>query len=49
MIGYLHEAIRPLVLIIPKVSVYIKTSKDKDGDKDKNKLLSFRKNDKTLL
>ena len=49
MIGYLHEAIRLLVLIIPKVSVYIKASKVKDEDKDKNKLLSFRKNDKTLL
>ena len=49
MIGYLHEAIRPLVLIIPKMSVYIKTFKDKDEDKDKNKLLSFRINDKTLL
>ena len=29
MIGYLDEVIRPLVLILPKMSGYVKTFKDK--------------------
>ena len=42
LIGYLDKAIRPLVLIIPKMSRYVKTFKVTDGDKDKNnKLMSF--------
>ena len=36
LIGYLDKAIRPLVLIMPKMSGYIKIFKVKDGDKDKN-------------
>ena len=41
-IGYLDKAIRPLVLIIPKMSGYAKKFKVKEGDKDKdNKLISF--------
>ena len=41
LIGYLGKAIRPLVLIIPKMSGYIKTFKVKDGDKDKNNKLVY--------
>ena len=42
-IGYLDKAIRPLVLIMPKMSG------DKEGDKDKsNKLMSFRIDDEKL-
>ena len=42
LIGYLDKAIRPLVLMLPKVSGYVKTFKVKDGHKDKNnKLMSF--------
>ena len=44
------KSIRPLVLIIPKMSRYCKTFKVKEGDKDKsNKLISFRINDEKLL
>ena len=40
LIGYLDEVIRPLVLILPKTSAYVKTFKDKGGDKNKtNKLM----------
>ena len=50
MIGYSNKAIRPLVLIMPKLSGYVMTSKVKDGDKDKNnKLMSFFIDDKKLL
>ena len=50
MIGYIDKVIRPLVLIIPKTSGYVKTFNVKDGDKDKiNKLMSFRIDDKKLL
>ena len=46
MIGYLGKIIRPLVLILPKMSRYVKTLKVKDGDKDKNnELISFYIND----
>ena len=42
MIGYLDKAIRPFVLLMPKMSRYIKTFKVKDGDKYKNNnLISF--------
>ena len=51
MIRYLDE-IRPLVLMSPERSSYVKIIKDKDGDKDNNKnniLMSFRiDNDKLL-
>ena len=39
LIGYLDNDIRPLVLIMPKVSVYVKTFKVEDKV---NKLISFR-------
>ena len=35
LIGFSDKAIRPLVLIMPKVSGYVKTFKAKDGNKDK--------------
>ena len=35
--GYLDEVIRPLVLILPKMSGYVKTFKDQGDDKDNNK------------
>ena len=31
LIGYLHDVIRPLVLILPKMSRYVKTFKDKNS------------------
>ena len=41
---------RPLVLIMPKMSGYVKIFKVKEGDKDKNnKLMSFRVDDEKLL
>ena len=51
LIGYLNDVIRPLVLILPKTSGYVKTFKDKVGDKDKNndKLMPFRRDDDKLL
>ena len=36
LIGYSDKAIRPLVLVTPKMSGYFKTFKVKDGDKYKN-------------
>ena len=43
------KAIRPLVLIMPKMSWYVKTFKVKAGDKDKNnKLMSFRVDDEII-
>ena len=50
MIEYLHKVIRPLVLILPKMSGYVKTFKVKDEDKDKNnKLMCFHIDDNKLL
>ena len=50
LIGYSEKAIRPLVLIMPKISRYVKTFKVKDGDKNKiNKLMSLRIDDEKLL
>ena len=50
IIGYLDKVIRPIVLILPKISGYVKIFKVKDGDKDKNnKLMSFRVNDENLF
>ena len=34
-IGYLDKAINPLVLILPKMSGYVKILKVKEGDKNK--------------
>ena len=42
----LDKAIRPLVLIMSKMSGYVKTSKVKEG---KNNLMSFRLDDEKLL
>ena len=40
LIGYLNKAIRPLILIIPNMSGYVKTFKVKDSYKGKfNKLM----------
>ena len=36
LIGYLDKDIRSLVLIMPKISGYVKTFKVKDGDKSIN-------------
>ena len=42
MVGYLDKSIRPLVLVMPKMSGYVKIFKVEDGDKDKsNNLMSF--------
>ena len=50
LIGYLDEVIRPSILILPKMSGYVKTFKDKGGDKNKcNKLMSLHKDDEKLL
>ena len=50
MIGYSDKAIRPLILIMPKMSGYVKKFKVKDGDKNKNnKLISFCIDDEKLL
>ena len=44
------KAIRPLVLIMPKISRYVKTFKVKQGRKGKNnKLMSFYIDDEKLL
>ena len=49
MIKYLDKARKPFVLIMPKMSRYIKTFKGNDGDRDKNKkLMSFYIDDKLL-
>ena len=46
----LDKTIRPLVLLMPKKSGYVKTFKVKDGNKDKNsKLMSFLIDDEKLL
>ena len=50
MIGYLDEVIKPLVLILPQISGYVKTFKDKGGDKNKNdKLVSLHIDDDKLM
>ena len=40
-IGHLDKAIRPLVLIMPNMSWYVKIFKVKDEDKDKNNILMY--------
>ena len=42
LIEYLDKFARPLVLIVPKMSGYVKTFKVKDGEKDNNKLFGLR-------
>ena len=50
LIGYSDKAIRPLILIMLKMSGYVKTFKVKDGDKNKNnKLISFCIDNEKLL
>ena len=52
MIGYLNDVMKPLVLILPKMSGYVKIFKDKDRQKvkdQKNKSLSFCIYDDRLL
>ena len=54
MIGYsdkpIKPFIKPLVLIMPKMSEYVKTFKVEEGDIDKsNKLMSFHIDDEKLL
>ena len=50
MIGYLDDVIRPLVLLFPKMNGYVKTFKDKGGDKNKNnKLVPLHAGDDKLL
>ena len=46
LIGYLDKSIRPLVLILPKMSGYVKPFKDKDKN---NKLMYFWINEEKLL
>ena len=46
MIGYFDKAVRPLVLIIPKMSWYIKAFKIED---ESSKLMSFQIDDEKLL
>ena len=47
--GYLDEVIRPLVLILPKMSGYVQTFKVKEREKGKNSnLIYFRINNEKL-
>ena len=46
LIGYLDKDIRPLILIIPKMSGYVKTFKIEDKI---NKFMFFRMDDEILL
>ena len=50
LVGYLDEAVRPLVLIILQLSGYVKTFEIEDGDKDeKNELMYCNIDDEKLL
>ena len=50
LIGYLYKLIRPSVLIMPKMSRYVKKFEFKDGQKDKNnKLMSLCIDDEKIL
>ena len=50
LIEYLYKVIRPLILVLLKMSGYVKTFKVKNGDKDiNNKLMSFHGDDEKLL
>ena len=48
LIEYLDDDIRPLVLILLKMSGYVKTFKDKGGDKNKDNM-SLRIDDNKLF
>ena len=49
LIGYLDKVRRPLVLILPKGSRYVKAFQAEDGNKYKNnKLISFCMDDEKL-
>ena len=49
-IGYFDKTIRPLILIMPKMSRYVKSFKVKEVDKGKNnKLVSFSIDDEKLF
>ena len=49
-IGYLDKAIKPLVLIMPKMSGCVKKFEVREGHKDKNNnLMYFRVGDRKLL
>ena len=50
MIGSLDKIIRPLILVLPKASRYVKTFKVKIRDKDtNNELMCFHIDDEKLL
>ena len=50
LIGYLDKLIKPLVLVLSKISGNVKIFKVKHGDKDKsNKFMFFRIDDEKLL
>ena len=50
LIEYIDKVIRTLVLVLPKMSEYVKTFNIKDWNKDKNnKLMSFRIGGEKLL
>ena len=50
MLGYLGDVIRPLFLLLSKMSRYVKTFKDKSRNNKNNKLMIFlRINDNKLL
>ena len=39
LVGYLHDVVRPLILILPKISGYVKTVEDKSNNKIINSCL----------
>ena len=50
LIEYLDIAVRPIFLIIPKISKYVKKFNVNSGDKNKNnKMMPFRAVDEKLL
>ena len=50
MLGYLGDVIRPLFLLLSKMSRYVKTFKDKSRNNKNNKLMMLlRINDNKLL
>ena len=50
LFGYLDKVIRSLVLVLHKMSGYVKTFKVKNGDWEKNyKLMSLHMGDEKLL
>ena len=50
LIGYFDKVIKPLILVLSKISGNVKIFKVKHGDKDKtNKLMFFRVDNEKLL